>query len=158
MNNWAAKNIPSQKGRTVIVTGTGGIGFQDALALAGAGARVIIAGRSVKKGNEAVLKIRELTPDSDVSFEVLDLANIKLIKNFGVRMRSHLNRLDILINNAAVMAPPRRRVTSDGFELQIGTNYIGPFILTSELLPILKKTQNSRIVTLSSIAAPPGPA
>lgn len=156
MANWTAAEIPSQHGRTAVVTGTGGLGFQDALALARAGASVIIAGRSQAKGMAAVNQIHQSVPGADVRFEVLDLASLASIETFGKRLRGLRGTLDLLINNAGVMTPPKRQVTSNGFELQLGTNYLGHFALTAHLLPLLRGGNQPRVVTLSSIAARAG--
>lgn len=150
---WTAQDIPSQRGRTVVVTGTGGLGLQDALALARAGAGVIIAGRSQLKGYDAVVRIRREVPGAQVRFEELDLASLASIESFAHRLKDSLGALDILINNAAVMTPPRRALTADGFELQFGTNYLGHFALTARLLPLLRKGDRPRVVSLSSVAA-----
>lgn len=153
MVDWTTSDIPSQQGRTAVVTGTGGLGFQDALALARAGAKVIIAGRNPLKGAAAVQQIRQSVPSANVVFEVLDLASLSSIKAFAESLGSSCDSLDLLINNAAVMTPPKRQETSDGFELQWGTNYLGHFALTAQLLPLLCKGKQARVVTLSSIAA-----
>ncbi len=150
---WTASDIPPQHGRTVVVTGTGGLGFEDALALARAGAHVIVAGRSAVKGTEATDRIRHLVPGARVRFEVLDLASLDSIKSFSEQLGHSLQRVDVLINNAGVMTPPTRRVTTDGFELQLGTNYLGHFALTAHLLPLLRNGHAPRVVTLSSVAA-----
>lgn len=149
---WNVSDIPSQKGRHVLITGTAGIGYETALALARAGASVIIAGRDKTKGDVALKKIRSAVPSALVRFETVDLASIKSIKQFGQRMRTNGTPLDALINNAAIMTPPERRETADGFELQFGTNYIGPFVLTSELLPLLRQGNHTRVVTVCSLA------
>lgn len=156
MTNWTASDIPSQHGRTAVVTGTGGLGFEDAMALARAGAKVIIAGRNSSKGQNAVETIRRQVPGASVSFEVVDLARLDSVAEFASRLESKLESLDLLINNAAVMTPPQRESTRDGFELQFGTNYLGHFALTARLLGLLRKGQNPRIVTLSSVAARSG--
>ena len=156
MTRWTAWNIPAQRGRSAVITGTGGLGFEDALALVRAGAEVIIAGRNPAKGGEAVGKIRQQVPSAAVCFEMLDLASLQSVADFAARMRASRPSLDLLINNAAVMTPPKRMVTSDGFELQLGTNYLGHFALTAELLPLLRNGKNPRVVTLSSIAARDG--
>lgn len=153
MGSWTASDIPSQVGRNVVVTGTGGLGFETALVLARAGALVIVAGRNVAKGAEAVASIRESVPHAIVRFEAVDLANLQSIADFGARMRAGRQSLDLLINNAAVMAPPRRVKTSDGFELQLGTNHLGHFALTAQLLPLLRGARRARVVTVSSVAA-----
>ncbi|NML87450.1 SDR family oxidoreductase [Sphingobium sp. TB-6] len=153
MANWMASDIPSQKGRSAIVTGTGGLGYEDALALARAGAEVIIAGRNPGKGAQAVENIRAQVPAANVRFEQVDLASLKSVAEFSERLRGQRASLDLLINNAGVMNPPERRETSDGFELQFGTNYLGHFALTAGLLPLLRKGKKPRVVTLSSVAA-----
>lgn len=156
MANWTASDIPSQHGRTAVVTGTGGIGLQVSLALAKAGARVVIAGRNPAKGAAALEQIRQSAPGADVHFEVLDLASLDSINAFGQRLRSSQASLDLLINNAAVMAPPQRLQTAEGFELQLGTNYLGHFALTLHLLPLLHAGEQARVVSLSSVAARSG--
>ena len=153
MPGWSANDIPSQRGRCAVVTGTGGLGYQDALALARAGCDVIIAGRDAAKGATAVARIQSRQPDANVRFERLDLADIHSVRAFGSRLRSQRDSLDLLVNNAAVMSPPVRQVTADGFELQFGTNHLGHFALTAELLPLLRKGVEARVVTVSSLAA-----
>lgn len=153
MAKWTTSDIPSQRGRSAIVTGTGGLGYEDALALARAGAEVVIAGRSPSKGADAIARIRAKAPSAIVRFEKVDLASLQSIADFSERLRGQRDSLDVLINNAAVMAPPERHETSDGFELQFGTNYLGHFALTAGLLPLLRKGKDPRVVTLSSVAA-----
>jgi NAD(P)-dependent dehydrogenase (short-subunit alcohol dehydrogenase family) len=153
MAKWTAADIPSQRGRTAVVTGTGGLGFEDALALARAGATVILAGRSRAKGLAAVQRIRQDAAGADVRFEEVDLASLASVDAFGARLRHSRDSLDLLINNAGVMTPPTRRVTSDGFELQLGTNHLGHFALTAHLLPLLRNGSKPRVVTVSSVAA-----
>jgi NAD(P)-dependent dehydrogenase (short-subunit alcohol dehydrogenase family) len=153
MSRWTTNDIPPQRGRSVVVTGTGGLGFQDALALARASAEVIIAGRNPSKGAAAVAAIRKEVSNADVRFEAVDLASLSSIAAFGERLRAERTSLDLLINNAAVMTPRRRKVTADGFELQFGTNYLGHFALTAQLLPLLRKGTQPRVVNVSSIAA-----
>ncbi len=156
MVNWTASEIPSQKDRLAVVTGTGGLGFEDALELARAGGEVIIAGRNPQKGAAAVERIRGEVPTAALRFERLDLASLKSVEDFAGRMKQRHERLDILINNAGVMVPPQRQETEDGFELQLGTNYLGHFALTAHLLPLLQKGRDARVVTLSSVAARTG--
>ncbi|GJD53844.1 hypothetical protein OPKNFCMD_6623 [Methylobacterium crusticola] len=153
MSGWTLANLPPQAGRVAIVTGTGGLGFEDALALTRAGGEVIIAGRNADKGADAVMKIRQQVPDARVSFEILDLASLASVAAFAERMRAGLNSVDLLINNAAVMNPPTRKVSGDGYELQFATNYLGHFALTAHLLPLLRRGREPRVVTLSSVAA-----
>jgi NAD(P)-dependent dehydrogenase (short-subunit alcohol dehydrogenase family) len=151
--NWTGSEISSQSGRTAVVTGTGGLGFEVALALARAGANVIIAGRSPSKGATAISQIRQNAPGANAVFKLLDLASLESIEAFGGQLRHTLGSLDLLINNAAVMAPPKRQLTSDGFELQFGTNYLGHFALTAQLLPLLRAAKKPKVVSVSSIAA-----
>jgi len=156
MTHWTASYIPSQRGRTAVVTGTGGLGFEDALALARAGASVVIAGRNPAKGAAAVDRTRQIVACATVSFEELDLASLDSIAHFAERLRRSQGSLDLLINNAAVMTPPKRGLTSDGFELQFGTNYLGHFALTAQLLPALRAGRQPRVISLSSVAARSG--
>jgi NAD(P)-dependent dehydrogenase (short-subunit alcohol dehydrogenase family) len=153
---WTSKDIPSQHGRTIVVTGTGGLGFEDALALARAGADVIIAGRNPGKGAQAINRIKQEVPGAKVSFEAVDLGSLASIAAFGKRLNANQERIDVLINNAGVMTPPRRATTADGFELQFETNYLGHFALTAHLLPLLRRARAPRVVTLSSVAARSG--
>lgn len=139
-----------------MVTGTGGLGFHDALELVRAGAQVIIAGRNQTKGAAAVDAIRQVVPRGDVRFDMLDLADLASIERFSARLGATGVSVDTLINNAAVMTPPRRELTADGFELQLGTNYLGHFALTARLLPLLRRGRHPRVVTLSSVAARAG--
>ena len=156
MPRWTTADIPQQDGRSVVITGTGGLGFQAALALARAGADVTIAGRSPAKGAAAVAQIRAAVPGAQIQFEEVDLARLASVSAFAERLRSRRAGLDVLINNAAVMTPPQRQTTSDGFELQFGTNYLGHFALTAQLLPLLRKGNAPRVVNLSSVAARQG--
>lgn len=151
--DWSLADMPSQAGRFFLVTGgTSGMGYEDAKALAAAGAHVVIAARNAERGREAMDKIRQETPDAKLQFEVVDLANLDSVRALGRRLGTTLPRLDGLINNAAVMALPQRGVSADGFEMQFATNYLGHFALTAELLPLLRKSASPRVVTLSSIA------
>jgi len=156
MSKWTVSDMPSQKGRSAIVTGTGGLGLEDALALARAGAEVIIAGRNPGKGAEAMKRIRAEVPSTAARFEQVDLANLRSVADFCDRLRGQRDSLDLLINNAAVMVPPQRQETVDGFELQLATNYLGHFALTAGLMPLLRNGRNARIVSLSSVAARQG--
>ncbi|MDQ0996309.1 NAD(P)-dependent dehydrogenase (short-subunit alcohol dehydrogenase family) [Phyllobacterium ifriqiyense] len=149
---WTLENMPSQDGRTIVVTGTGGLGFEDALALAGAGGDVIIAGRNPVKGAEAIKRIKSQVPDASVTFEPVNLGDLASIAALAHRLQDGRNHIDVLINNAGVMTPPNRKTTVDGFELQFGTNYLGHFALTANLLPMLMRGKDPRVVTLSSVA------
>jgi NAD(P)-dependent dehydrogenase (short-subunit alcohol dehydrogenase family) len=150
---WSTVDIPSQTGRVAVVTGANsGIGWHTALELARAGSDVILTVRSEDKGHTAVESIRRLLPRARVRAELLDLANLQSIRAFAERMKRE-PRLDLLVNNAGVMSVPKREVTKDGFERQLGTNYLGPFVLTGLLFPILRRSPWPRITTVSSGAA-----
>ena len=150
--NWSVSDIPSQQGRLAVVTGTGGLGFETALALSRAGAEVILAGRNSTKGKESIDRIHATTPNAKVRFEVLDLGSLASIEAFAKRLADDAQCLDILINNAGVMMPPSRQQTADGFELQFGTNYLGHFALTGRLLPLLRSATAPRVVSVASQA------
>lgn len=148
----AQAGIPSQLGRLAVVTGaTGGLGYETALALAKAGAEVVLTGRDDRKGQSAIEKISREVPDAKTSYESLDLASLQSIAEFSERMHSRKS-LDLLINNAGVMALPRRQTTADGFEMQFGTNYLGHFALTARLMPLLRRASGPRVVNVSSLA------
>lgn len=153
IKNWTAANIPQQNNGLAVITGsTEGMGFEDALALSKAGWNVIMMGRNPQKGAEALAKIHQANPHAKLSFEKIDLADLSSVKAFASKMISKGNAIDLLINNAGVMTPPNRLETADGFELQFGTNHLGHFALTAQLLPLLRKSPNARVVTVSSIA------
>jgi NAD(P)-dependent dehydrogenase (short-subunit alcohol dehydrogenase family) len=153
MTKWSTADIPSQEGRVAVVTGANsGIGWHTALELARAGGEVIVTVRSEDKGRSAVEGIRRVLPRARVRAELLDLASLRSVRAFAVHLE-HEPRLDLLVNNAGVMAVPTREVTEDGFERQFGTNYLGPFALTGLLLPLLRRSPSPRITTVSSGAA-----
>jgi NAD(P)-dependent dehydrogenase (short-subunit alcohol dehydrogenase family) len=152
MAKWRASDIPSQAGRLAVVTGTGGLGFETALELGRAKAKVILAGRNPAKGADSVARIQAAVPDANIRFAVLDLASLASVAAFSDTLLAEHGSLDILVNNAGVMAPAKRQVTADGFELQFGTNYLGHYALTGRLLPLLRKGSKPRVVSLSSIA------
>ncbi|MEI7847863.1 MAG: oxidoreductase [Chloroflexota bacterium] len=150
MTNWTQNDIPDQQGRLVVVTGgNSGIGYEAALALAGKNAQVILAVRSTEKGEAAAEHIRQKHPRAQVSVMALDLSDLKSVRAFAQNFLKLYERLDVLINNAGVMALPQRK-TADGFEMQFGTNHLGHFALTGLLISVLKKTPNARVVTVSS--------
>jgi NAD(P)-dependent dehydrogenase (short-subunit alcohol dehydrogenase family) len=153
MAKWSLEDMPRLDGKVAIVTGaTGGLGYETALELAGAGAEVILAGRDAKRGAVAVARILVKYPASKARFEALDLADLKSVSAFATRIAARHPAIDILVNNAAVMALPSRQVTANGFEMQIGTNYLGHFALTGLLLPNLRRSAHPRVVNLSSLA------
>jgi NAD(P)-dependent dehydrogenase (short-subunit alcohol dehydrogenase family) len=148
---WSVRNIPDQSGRIAVVTGANtGLGYETALALAAAGAEVVVAARNQAKGQDAVLRILGAHPGAKVRFEELDLASLGNVEAFAERLLAQHDRLDLLINNAGVMTPPVRQATADGFELQFGVNYLAHFALTARLLPLLRAAKAARVVSLSS--------
>jgi len=153
IKNWTASKIPQRNGGLAVITGsTEGIGYEDALALSAAGWNVIMMGRNAQKGAESIARIYQANPKAKVSFEKIDLADLSSIKAFALRMTSKGQAINLLINNAGVMTPPKRLETADGFELQFGINHIGHFALTAQLLPLLRKSPGARVVTVSSVA------
>jgi len=149
---WDIENISDQSGKTVIVTGSSsGIGFEAARVMAKKNAEVIIAVRNDAKGEKALKKIVSEIKDAKVKVMKLDLADLGSVKRFAEEFKRSYKKLDILINNAGVMMPPYSK-TANGFELQMGTNHLGHFALTQQLLDILNNTKGSRIVNVSSMA------
>lgn len=154
--NWTTQDIPSQTGKTIIVTGANtGLGFETAKALAAKGAKMILACRDENRGQAALERIQQENPSADVELMLLDLSSLQSVRDFAESFLSQNDRLDILINNAGVMTPPETH-TTEGFELQIGVNFLGHFLLTALLFDRLKQTENARIVTLSSLMHRPG--
>src|SRR5690242_4660924 len=142
---WTFDSIPDQTGRTAIVTGANtGIGYETALALARKGADVVLACRDLQKGLAAAERLQAEGPAGRVSVEALDLSDLDSVRAFAERFTAARGRLDLLINNAGVMVPPRGQ-TRQGFELQLGTNHLGHFALTLHLLPLLRRTAGSRV-------------
>jgi len=135
---------------TAVITGTGGLGYEAALALARRGFTIILAGRNAGKGVAAVASLASEVPACSARFELLDLASLASVRSFSERMAEQQQRIDLLINNAGIMSPPRRKVTADGHELQFGVNYLGHFALTARLLPLL--TDRARVVNVTSLA------
>ncbi|MQA10590.1 MAG: SDR family NAD(P)-dependent oxidoreductase [Pseudonocardiaceae bacterium] len=147
---WTAANIPDQTGRLAVVTGANsGLGLVTARELARAGAHVVLACRDLDKGQAAAEHIALAVSGAKTEVRSLDLASLDVIRGFVAEFRDAHDRLDLLINNAGVMALPRRR-TADGFEMQFGTNHLGHFALTGLLLPLLRAGREARVVTVSS--------
>jgi NAD(P)-dependent dehydrogenase (short-subunit alcohol dehydrogenase family) len=152
MSGWGVEDIPSQQGRIAVITGTNsGLGFVTARELARAGATVVMTSRDPARGADAEQRLRAEVPTADVHLESLDLASLASIRAFAGRISATYKGLDVLVNNAGVMAIPRA-ATADGFEMQLGTNHLGHFALTGLLLPRLVKRPGSRVVTISSAA------
>jgi NAD(P)-dependent dehydrogenase (short-subunit alcohol dehydrogenase family) len=151
MAGWTTSQIPSQTGICAVVTGANsGLGFVVARELTRAGACVVLACRDLEKGRRAVEAIVRQVAETDVHLEQLDLADLGSVRDFTERLSYSHDRLDLLVNNAGIMAPPRRE-TVDGFESQFGTNHLGHFALTGGLLPLLSAAPAARVVTLTSI-------
>ena len=149
---WTESDVPDQSGRVALITGAnGGLGRENARALAAKNAIVIMAVRDQDKAAIARRDIEKAHPDARLDVRGLDLASLESIHGLADRVVDEYDRLDILINNAGVMAIPERR-TADGFEMQFGTNHLGHHALTSRLLPLLVGTPGSRVVTVTSTA------
>ena len=149
---WTTADIPPQRGRTAIVTGANtGLGFETAAALAGAGATVVLACRDTAKADDARALIDAQGGPGRVEVLALDLGDLSAIADAATETRARFPSVDLLVNNAGVMIPPRT-TTTDGFELQLGTNHLGHFAYTGQVLETLLATPGSRIVTVSSLA------
>jgi NAD(P)-dependent dehydrogenase (short-subunit alcohol dehydrogenase family) len=148
MNDWTASDVPNLSGKFAIVTGANsGIGLSAARVLAARGAAVVLACRDVDKGTRA----KAATP-GDVTVQKLDVASLESIRAFADACLATGRPIDLLINNAGVMMPPKRKTTADGFELTFGTNHLGHFALTGLLLPLVERSPAGRVVTIASIA------
>ncbi len=146
--------VPDQTGRLAVVTGANsGTGREAAERLAAAGARVVLAVRTVAKGEAARDEILAAHPDAALEVRRVDLADLASVQAFADGLLADGVPVDLLLNNAGVMAPPRRFTTTDGFELQFGSNVLGPFALTLRLLPLLLAAPAPRVVAMSSGAA-----
>lgn len=149
---WTPNDIPDLSNQTVLVTGANsGLGLESARMLSSHGATVVMACRNTQKGKAAMEAIRGEHPDAKLELMELDLADLASVRQFSETFRKHHERLDILINNAGVMAPPLQH-TKDGFEMQFGTNHLGHFALTGLLLETLEAAEAPRIVVVSSLA------
>ena len=157
-HGWKVNEIPSHAGRRALVTGgNSGIGFFAALELARSGAHVLLGARDRDRGEAAVTKIREEVREAKVELALLDLASLKQVQAFAEERCAKGEGLDLLVNNAGVMAPKTREVTADGFEMQFGVNVLGHFALTARLMPELERAGSRgnaapRVVTIASIA------
>ncbi len=152
MTGWrSSESVPDQTGKSYLVTGANsGLGYEAARALAGKGARVFLGCRNQAKGAEAMAKIREGAPGAALELLQMDLADLSSLRAASQQLTQRAERLDGLINNAGLMALPYS-TTKDGFEMQIGTNHLGHFALTSLVLPLLVRTGGARVVTVSSL-------
>jgi NAD(P)-dependent dehydrogenase (short-subunit alcohol dehydrogenase family) len=146
--------VPDQTGKLAVVTGANsGTGKEAAKRLAAAGARVVMAVRTTTKGEAARAEILADHPDAQLEVRRIDLADLASVKEFAEGLIADEPHLDLLVNNAGVMTPPTRMTTKDGFELQFGSNFLGPFALTLRLLPLVSAAPAPRIATMSSSAA-----
>jgi NAD(P)-dependent dehydrogenase (short-subunit alcohol dehydrogenase family) len=155
-DKWTVQDIPSQEGRLAVVTGaTSGIGFHTAKELARKGATVIMPARDFRKAQEAAERIEAEVPKAQLYLANLDLGEFDSVREFGEHLRYRYGKgsLDLLVNNAGIMALPKRILNSQGLELQMATNHFGPFLLTALLFPLMKESEGSRIVTVSATAA-----
>jgi NAD(P)-dependent dehydrogenase (short-subunit alcohol dehydrogenase family) len=153
-STWTLADIGSLSGKTALVTGANsGVGFVTALELGRAGAHVLVACRDPGRASAALSSLREQAPAASFQLEALDLAELGSVQALAGRVLASGKPLDILINNAGVMAIPERELTPDGFERQFGTNHLGHFALTGRLMPALKKSTAARVVTVSSFGA-----
>ncbi|WP_327139467.1 SDR family oxidoreductase [Nocardia sp. NBC_01327] len=143
--------VPDQTGKTIVITGANsGTGKEAAARLAAAGAQVIMAVRTPEKGEQAKAEILRQRPAAKLEVRRIDLADLASVRSFADDLLAAGAPLDVLVNNAGVMAPPERHTTADGFELQFGSNFLGPFALTMHLLPLLLRADNPRVATMSS--------
>jgi len=151
MTGWTAEDMPAMDGQTVVVTGANsGLGYEGTRAFADAGATVVMACRSEQRGRQAADEIRESVPGADLEVRVCDLADLDSVESFAAGVREAYDAVDVLCNNAGVMAIPRQE-TEQGFEMQLGVNHFGHFALTGHLLPALAASDGeSRVVTQSS--------
>jgi len=146
--------VPDLSGKLAVVTGSNsGLGFGLARRLSAAGADVVMAIRNRAKGEAAIDEIRATVPNAKLTIKPLDLSSLAGVAALGEQLNADGRPLDILINNAGVMTPPKRDTTADGFELQFGSNHLGHFALTAHLLPLLRAAGQARVVSLSSLAA-----
>lgn len=151
-SSWTTADIPDQTRRVAVVTGaSSGLGLATARELARAGAEVVIACRDAAKGTRAAAEIAAAVPAAKLQVSRLDLADLASVRAFAARLRDECARIDLLVNNAGVMAPPRR-TSPDGFESQMATNHLGHYALTGLLLATLLAAPQPRVVTVSSLA------
>ncbi|ADQ79810.1 short-chain dehydrogenase/reductase SDR [Paludibacter propionicigenes WB4] len=149
---WIVSNMPDLSGKTIIVTGgNSGLGFEAVKAFVSKNADVIIACRSLDRGEKAKKEIIRFFPNAQITVMELDLSSIQSIYSFAAKFKKNFVRLDVLLNNAGIMMVPYG-MTLDGFEQQLGTNHLGHFALTGLLLEFLRKTPGSRVVNVSSLA------
>ena len=151
MAKWAATDIPDLSGKTAVVAGANsGLGYETASALARHGAHVVMACRDEGRGTEALERLRADVPQASAELSLLDLADLASVRKFAEAYAGERDHLEILVNNAGVMALDERRATADGFEMQFGTNHLGHYALTGLLLPQLQARPGGRVVSVTS--------
>lgn len=149
---WSTDRVPPQQGRVAVVTGANsGLGYETALGLAEKGVEVIMACRNLEKAEKAKSKIINQYPEAQITCMKIDVSSLREVREFANQFQRNYEKLDLLINNAGIMMSPHK-VTEDGFENQLATNYLGHFALTGLLLPLLAKAPGSRVVTVSSLS------
>lgn len=149
---WTTDNIPELNRKVIIVTGgNSGLGYEAVLAFANKGAEVILACRSVEKGNAAMAEIEKVNPSGKIIVKALDLMDLSSVISFSADIKLKYDQLDVLLNNAGIMMT-QYKTTKDGFESQMGTNHLGHFTLTGLLIDLIKRTPKSRVVNVSSNA------
>jgi len=154
---WTIADIPDQTGKLAVVTGaTSGLGLETARALAGAGASVVLAARDAAKADAAMAQIRAAHPTAKLAFQHIDLASLASVRAAAAALAAAHPAIDLLINNAGLMAIPTRMLTQDGFEMQLGANYFGHYALTALLLPNILAASAPRVISLASQAHRPG--
>lgn len=150
--SWTENDVPTQAGRVAVVTGANtGLGFETARTLAQNGAEVVLAVRNTDKGADAARRIVAVAPGATVRVQRLDLGSLASVRDAAAELRASTPKIDLLINNAGVMYPPKQ-TTTDGFELQFGTNHLGHFAWTAQVIDLLLGVPGSRVVTVASIA------
>jgi NAD(P)-dependent dehydrogenase (short-subunit alcohol dehydrogenase family) len=149
---WSAADIPDMSGNMAVITGANsGLGFEAAAALARRGASVLMAVRDMQRGTAAVERIQARVPGAELELRELDLGSLASVRSFAAAITTSRDVIDILLNNAGLMAMPAGE-TADGFETQMGTNHYGHFVLTQALLPALEAAEGARVVTMTSVA------
>jgi NAD(P)-dependent dehydrogenase (short-subunit alcohol dehydrogenase family) len=150
--NWATTNVPSQKGKIILITGaSSGIGYEAAKVLSEKGAKLILPVRNLEKGQQAVKNIQLACPHADIELLQLDISDLDSVRQLAEKVKAKYTRLDLLLNNAGIMWPKEAARSKQNHDLQFATNHLGHFLLTGLLLPLLKATPNSRVVTQSSV-------
>ena len=150
ITKWTTSDIPNLEGKTVLVTGSNsGLGYYTAKALAEKNAHVLIACRTLEKANLAISQLKSLNPEGKFSPLELDLADLNNVSEIGLKISNEYENLDLLINNAGIMHPPKT-LSAQGFEIQFAVNHLAHMLLTLKLLPLIEKNEKSRIVTVTS--------